>query len=77
MGVRAAQHRDLQRAGREVVDVAPLAPQQPVVLDPLHLLAHHPRGHGASSPSVVEPVETAPSVERSSAARSTDATMFW
>ncbi len=63
--VRRAQHRAVQHvgAGRQVVDVRAEAAQEPLVLDALDRLAHQLGGHEDS--------------RWSSAARSTDRTMFW
>ena len=70
VGVGAAQHGDLQGAAHQVVGVLPVAAQQTVVLDALDLLADQLGGHEASSPAGVV-------VRAISAARHTDATMFW
>ena len=65
VGVRRPQHGRVQDvlADGDVVDVAALAAQEALVLDPLDPLAEHPRGHRTSSSA-------------SSAARSTDLTML-
>ena len=65
VGVRRTEHRGVQGAGadRDVVDIAALAADQPLVLDPLHLGAHQLGRHASSPPST--------------AARSTALTMFW
>ncbi len=64
VGVRAADEGHLQRVVAEVVQVAPAADEQPRVLRPWHRRAEQPRRHDTRS-------------RRSSAARSTEATMFW
>ena len=69
VGVRGPQDRGVQqlRADADVVDVPALPAQEPLVLDPLDLLAHQLRGHQrrpASGAAI-------------SAARSTALTMFW
>ena len=67
VGVRRAEHGRVQgagvRVGEHVVDVPSLPAQQPLVLDPLHLGPEQLGGHRRSAAI--------------SAARSTDATMFW
>ena len=68
--VRAAHHRDVHGVGTQVVGVAAAASQQPVVVDPWHPFAEQLGGHPASPDSAVAAL-------RSSAARSTDFTMFW
>jgi hypothetical protein len=67
--VRAAHERRRQRLVADVVEVAALPGQQPRVLEPRDRLAERPGRHdGATSPAASA---------RSSAARRTDATMFW
>ena len=63
MGVRAADERHLERVVAEVVEVATAADEQPGVLRPRYRRAEQPGRHACS--------------RRSSAARSTEATMFW
>ena len=65
--VRTAHERHRERVVAEVVEVAAPADEQPGVLRPLHRRAEQPGGHDARSRRS----------SRSSAARSTDATMFW
>ena len=62
VGVRRAQHGGVQgrRTDGDVVDVPPVAAQEPLVLDPLDPCAEQLGRHDFSS-----------------AARSTDFTMFW
>jgi len=67
VGVRAAHEGRRQRAGAEVVEEAAVAAGQPGVLPPGDRLAEDPGGHGSGAPSPFS----------SSAARSTEATMFW
>jgi hypothetical protein len=66
VGVRAAHEGDTQRARSDVVEEVRGPGDQPGVLDPLHPLAEQPGRHDVAPPSRV-----------SSAARSTEATMFW
>ncbi len=67
VGVRRAEHGGVQgagvRTGEHVVDVPSLSAQQPLVLDAGHLGAEQLGGHAGSATI--------------SAARSTEATMFW
>ncbi len=65
MGVRAAEHRRVQGVAAHVVDIAPLATDEAVVLHALDRGADHPRRHGVTSSAA------------SSAARWTDRRMFW
>ena len=80
VGVRRAQHRGVQQAWvvvEEVVDVAALAAQEALVLDARDLGAEELGGHWPSPPPSVVEVRAERASKPSSAARSTDFTMFW